>query len=260
MVGEVTNRLVFFEPAKQHTHCSFYLLCKDYGLNVIMINSVENLCESNAIIYEREVFSPENILKYNNIRDIIKGSNDIKDYIVDKLQKKKCLLLLNCAHEHFNVDLQVFVKLADLLKQDNISTDHVIITSNSISYSITKCYNITHVAFNYFEAAMRIEGKHTTFESAYNLRDENIKQKNLKKKFICLNRALRKHRIDFVYELWKRSLLENIACSMQHVTPQQYKEKKLRGLCISGYDSIKYQELSSILPLIVDTDNFLFHH
>lgn len=152
-------------------------------------------------------------------RDIIENGivSLIHPDIVKRVRQRKCILILNSAHEHaYKLNM---TGLEDILTREGIPHDLVIITGSSFCYKQKYHTTITQCFFNYFEAVMRLQYvQQPWLLTAHRKRIQNIQEDNITKRFVCLNRVPRDHRCLFVYKLWCNNLLPNTLCSLSKIT------------------------------------------
>jgi hypothetical protein len=164
------------------------------------------------------------------------------------------VLVLNDAHESAFYTKEFYDQLLLNLKFARIDRKNVIVvTGNPSNNTIESPINL--VFWQYFETAVRLATEQLTLPSIAYANNSKLK------KFLCLNRIPREPRYFFMYEMYKRNLLDHFNASLDKVNSLDeiisYNDNVFMD---SITDKSEFNKMLLTLPWTVDTTEFKVNH
>jgi len=174
--------------------------------------------------------------------------------IVQAINSGTCVLVLNDAHESAFYTKEFYDQLLLNLKFARIDRKNVIVvTGNPSNNTIESPINL--VFWQYFETAVRLATEQLTLPSIAYANNSKLK------KFLCLNRIPREPRYFFMYEMYKRNLLDHFNASLDKVNSLDeiisYNDNVFMD---SITDKSEFNKMLLTLPWTVDTTEFKVNH
>lgn len=173
--------------------------------------------------------------------------------LIQSINLKNCILILNDAHETANYCEKFYQQLILNLSIAKINLNQVVLVTGNASNNVENP-PVKTIFWQYFETAMRLSIPKEFFKF-----DKKFK-KNLKK-FLCLNRVPRETRYYFMYEMHKRNLLNQFRTSLDKVESIDNIISYNENLFLNSItDKSNFKNMLSTLPWVVDTDRFEINH
>jgi ribosomal protein S17E len=176
--------------------------------------------------------------------------------IVQAINRGTCVLVLNDAHESALYTKEFYEQLLLNLKFSKIDKKNVILITGNPSNNITES-PVNLVFWQYFETAVRLATENigpVVFKNRFNNHD-------LLKKFLCLNRIPREPRYFFMYEMYKRNLLDHFNASLDKVNSvDEIISYNNNAFMDSITDKSQFNKMLLTLPWTVDTTEFKVNH
>jgi hypothetical protein len=174
--------------------------------------------------------------------------------IVQAINNGTCVLVLNDAHESAFYTTEFYDQLLLNLKLARIDRENVILLTGNPSNNIVES-PVNLVFWQYFETAVRLATERLA------LPDISYADNSKLKKFLCLNRIPREPRYFFMYEMYKRNLLDHFNASLDKVNSLDeivsYNDNVFMD---SIQDKSQFNKMLSTLPWTVDTTEFKVNH
>lgn len=174
--------------------------------------------------------------------------------IIQAINNGKCILVLNDAHESAFYTKEFYDQLLINLKFARLDSKNLILLTGNPSNNIKES-PVSLVFWQYFETAVRLATEQLVFP------DISYADNDKLKKFLCLNRIPREPRYFFMYEMYKRNLLDNFNASLDKVNSLNeiisYNDNVFMN---SIQDKSKFNEMLETLPWTVDTKEFKVNH
>lgn len=174
--------------------------------------------------------------------------------IIQAINNGMCILVLNDAHESAFYTKDFYDQLLINLKFARLDSKNLILLTGNPSNSIAES-PVKLIFWQYFETAVRLATEQLT------LPDISYADNSKLKKFLCLNRIPREPRYFFMYEMYKRNLLDNFNASLDKVSSLDeivsYNDNVFMD---SITDKSEFNKMLSTLPWTVDTKEFKVNH
>ena len=175
---------------------------------------------------------------------------------VNAINDGRCVLILNDAHESAYYTDEFYNQTLLNLKTAGIDHQKVILLTGNPSNDVSASpFNL--IFWQYFETAVRLATENLgsiIYENRYNSYDRL-------KKFICLNRIPRETRYFFMYEMYRRNLLDDFNASLDKVSSVDKIVSYNNNVFLNSIeDKDDFNKMLSTLPWIVDTTEFNVNH
>jgi len=201
------------------------------------------------------------VLTFRYLRHTILRDNQYNFFLhlpiglIQTVNSGKCTLVLNDAHESAYYTEDFFNQLMINLKRARLDSAKIIIVTGNPSNNLL-ISPIKLVFWQYFETAVRLATEN--LEISY---DSRFAESNKPKKFLCLNRIPRETRYFFMYEMYKRNLLDNFNASLDKVNSiDEIKSFNDNAFFKVIKDKDDFNKMLSTLPWIVDVKDFKLNH
>ena len=174
--------------------------------------------------------------------------------IAQAINSGTCVLVLNDAHESAFYTKEFYDQLLLNLKVVSIDKKNIILLTGNPSNNITES-PVNLVFWQFFETAVRMATEQLDLPNISYAENSKLK------KFLCLNRMPREPRYFFMYEMYKRNLLNHFNVSLDKVNSLDEIISYTDNVFMDSIpDKSQFNKMLSTLPWTVDTTNFNINH
>lgn len=223
-------------------------------LNYIYESKNSSICKNNKIFLLK-------CTQYKGLYEVSVGDILGPD-IIKSIQNKEIMLGIDCSSEAHYGMVDVAYEIAEELHLPK--SQILLITSSTDMESYMKSKYEEHIhleSYDHFEKLAQRQIKSYKFT-------DHVKPLEYQKKFICLNRMLRDHRVALLHLLYEKDLLRQgyVSCP----TVEDYHKfapalrvkinvhEQMRNLFPKLADRLNYdQQINDMLPMIVDTNQIM---
>lgn len=228
-------------------HAPLQTVCEANGVKTEAITVSQAMVGSDHFFY---------VLTFRYLLKCVKHEYNVFDHLpiglIRAINCGQCTLILNDGHESGYYDQTFFENLEDKLYR--INTDNVLLISGNIVNSEHKS-KVKIITWQYFETASRLTAEQypVDISNKFNNRD-------IFKKFLCLNRINREIRFYFMYRIYQ-ACIKDFRASLNNIDSVEDIISYNGNIFIDKIkDDPQFKKMLSELPWTVDVDTFGVNH
>lgn len=174
--------------------------------------------------------------------------------LIQAVNNNQCVLIFNDSHESAFYTEEFYSQLLINFKRARLNSQKIILLTGNPGNNISQA-PVKLIFWQYFETAVRL-----ATEDIDIVNEDRFKSPYLKK-FLCLNRVPREPRYFFMYEMYRRCLLNDFSASLNKVDSindiVSYNDNAFMNAI---EDTNKFEKMLETLPWVVDVENFKKNH